>query len=91
MKALQHRAAVQIWRRLPAPQKATLSERLFFLALAHIGGLSHDTSQDSSVSAKIEPNPILSYPLHTRPCMLSGTDAPVSSGFPVTSRPAKMW
>jgi hypothetical protein len=45
----------------------------------------------SSVSAKIELNPILSYPLHPRPCLLSGTYAPVSSGFPVTSRPAKMW
>jgi hypothetical protein len=30
-------------------------------------------NMDSSVSAKIEPNPILSYPLHTRPCLLSGT------------------
>lgn len=46
---------------------------------------------EPSVSAKIEPNPILNHPLPTRPCKLSGTYAPVSSGFPVTSRPAKMW
>jgi hypothetical protein len=49
MKAIQHIPAALIWQRLPATQKAQLSERLFFLTLEQLGGLCHDTSENSSL------------------------------------------
>jgi hypothetical protein len=75
---------------LKSAQRIMALAMIMTLSLLVYSALEHRI-RESSVSAKIEPNPILSYPLHTRPCLLSGTYAPVSSGFPVTSRPAKMW